>query len=85
MLLYFIVRVEVIEIQIWFQFKLVWNLENIFEKDKVFSIFPSLLGRNRLGPAGLSSRARPDRPNPRSEAKSNPLSESNLIAPNQTR
>jgi hypothetical protein len=25
-LLYFIVRVEVIEIQIWFEFKLVWNL-----------------------------------------------------------
>jgi hypothetical protein len=28
-LLYFIMRVEVIEIQIWFEFKLVWNLENI--------------------------------------------------------
>jgi hypothetical protein len=25
-LLYFIVRVEVIKIQIWFEFKLVWNL-----------------------------------------------------------
>jgi hypothetical protein len=25
-LLYFIVRVEVIKIQIWFKFKLVWNL-----------------------------------------------------------
>jgi hypothetical protein len=25
-LLYFIVRVEVIEIQIWFEYKLVWNL-----------------------------------------------------------
>jgi hypothetical protein len=25
-LLYFIVRVEAIEIQIWFEFKLVWNL-----------------------------------------------------------
>jgi hypothetical protein len=24
--LYFIVRVEVVEIQIWFEFKLVWNL-----------------------------------------------------------
>jgi hypothetical protein len=26
-LLYFIVRVEVVKIQIWFEFKLVWNLE----------------------------------------------------------
>jgi hypothetical protein len=25
-LLYFIVRVEIIKIQIWFEFKLVWNL-----------------------------------------------------------
>jgi hypothetical protein len=24
--LYFIVRVEVVEIQIWFEFELVWNL-----------------------------------------------------------
>jgi hypothetical protein len=39
--------------QIWFQFKLVWNLENIFEKDKVFSIFPSLLAET--GSAQLAS------------------------------
>jgi hypothetical protein len=52
-LLYFIVRVEVVAIQIWFEFKLVWNLQNRFEKDKWFPIFPSLLGRNWLGPAGL--------------------------------
>jgi hypothetical protein len=31
-LLYFIVRVEVIKIQIWFQLKLVWNLEKIWKK-----------------------------------------------------
>jgi hypothetical protein len=31
-LLYFIVQVEVVEIQIWFEFKLVWNLEKIWKK-----------------------------------------------------
>jgi hypothetical protein len=30
-LLYFIVRVEVVEIQIWFEFKLVCNLQKGFE------------------------------------------------------
>jgi hypothetical protein len=49
--LYFIVRVEVIEIQIWFELKLVWNLERIW-KIKAFFIFLSALGRNLLtGPA----------------------------------
>jgi hypothetical protein len=41
-LLYFIVRVEVIEIQIWFKFKLVWNLEKIW---KIKSLFISSIGR----------------------------------------
>jgi hypothetical protein len=38
-LLYFIVRVEVIEIQIWFEFKLVCNLQKglKFIKDFIFS------------------------------------------------
>jgi hypothetical protein len=45
-LMYFIVWVEVIEIQIWSEFKLVWNLWKVFEKEKGFSIFPSLMGRN---------------------------------------
>jgi hypothetical protein len=31
-LFYFIVRVEVVKIQIWFEFQLVWNLENIWKK-----------------------------------------------------
>jgi hypothetical protein len=37
--LYFIVRVEVIEIQIWFEFKLVWNLEKIWKFKSLFSVF----------------------------------------------
>jgi hypothetical protein len=32
--LYFIVQVEVVEIQIWFEFKLICNLQNRFEKEK---------------------------------------------------
>ncbi len=35
-LLYFIVRVEVVEIQIWFEFKLVCNLYNDLKNKKVF-------------------------------------------------
>jgi hypothetical protein len=34
LLLYFIVRVQVVEIQIWFDFKLICNLQNRFEKGK---------------------------------------------------
>jgi hypothetical protein len=51
-LLYFIEWVEVIEIQIWFEFKLVWNLEKIWKIKKPFSFFLSAVGRNQLiGPA----------------------------------
>jgi hypothetical protein len=35
-LLYFIVRVEVVEIQIGFEFKLICNLQNRIEKEKEF-------------------------------------------------
>jgi hypothetical protein len=38
-LLYFIVRVEVNEIQIWFEFKLVCNLQKGLKIYKGFSIF----------------------------------------------
>jgi hypothetical protein len=41
--LYFIVRVEVVEIQISFEFKLICNLQNRFEKEK-----NNFLIRNRL-------------------------------------
>jgi hypothetical protein len=50
-LLYFIVRVEVIEIQIWFEFKLVCNLQKGLKIYKGFSIFSALLGRNPVDPA----------------------------------
>jgi hypothetical protein len=43
-LLYFIVRVEVAKIQIWFEFKLDWHLQNGLKIYKGFSIFPSLMG-----------------------------------------
>jgi hypothetical protein len=45
-LLYFIVTLEIVEIQIWFEFKLVCNLQKGLKIYKGFSIFPSLMGRN---------------------------------------
>jgi hypothetical protein len=38
-LLYFIVRVEGVEIQIWIEFKLVWNLEKIWNIKRLFLVF----------------------------------------------
>jgi hypothetical protein len=55
-LLYFIMIVEVIEIQIWFEFKLVCNLEKGLKIYKGFSIF-----LRRIGP---SSRSWPSLPPP---------------------
>jgi hypothetical protein len=45
-LLYFIVRVEVVEIQIWFEFKLVCNLQKGLKIYKGFSIFLRHIGLN---------------------------------------
>jgi hypothetical protein len=57
-LLYFIVRVEVIEIQIWFEFKLVCNLQKGLKIYNGFSIFLRRIGPiPGLGPTGLLSRA----------------------------
>jgi hypothetical protein len=50
-LLFLIVRVEVIEIQIWFEFKLVCNLQKGLKIYKGFYIFLSCIG--------LNSRSRP--------------------------
>jgi hypothetical protein len=55
-LLYFIVRVEVSKIQIWFEFKLVCNLQKGLKLYKGFSIF--------LRRTGLNSRSQPSRPPP---------------------
>jgi hypothetical protein len=44
--LYFIVRVEVTEIQIWFEFKLVCNLQKGLKIYKGFSIFLRRIGPN---------------------------------------
>jgi hypothetical protein len=41
-LLYFIVRVEVTKIQIWFEFKLVCNLPKGLKFYKGFPIFPNV-------------------------------------------
>jgi hypothetical protein len=53
-LLYFIVRVEVVEIQICFEFKLICNLQNRFEKEKEKEFFnwKSASGRIRCGLRG---------------------------------
>jgi hypothetical protein len=53
-LLYFIVRVEGVEIQIWFEFKLVCNLQKGL---KIYKGFPIFLRR-----IGLNSRSQPSRP-----------------------
>jgi hypothetical protein len=65
-LLYFIVRVEVVEIQIWFEFKLVCNLQKGLKIYKGFSIFLRHIGLNSWswpnlpppvhGPRGPASR-----------------------------
>jgi hypothetical protein len=57
-----LLRVEVTEIQIWFEYKLVCNLQKGLEIYKRFSIFPSLMGQNPLAAQPASSHVRPDRP-----------------------
>jgi hypothetical protein len=71
-LLYFIVRVEVIEIQIWFEFKLVCNLQKGLKIYKEFSIFLRRIEPNpRLGPAGLLSHVVRKRPSARPSGPAN--------------
>jgi hypothetical protein len=53
-LLYFIVRVEVVKIQIWFEFKLVCNLQKGLKIYKGFSIF-----LRRIRPNSRSQASRP--------------------------
>jgi hypothetical protein len=53
-LLHFVVRVEVVQIQIWFEFKLVCNLQKGL---KIYKGFPIFL--RRIGP---NSRSRPSQP-----------------------
>jgi hypothetical protein len=56
--LHFIVQVEVIKIQIWFEFKLVCNLQKCLEICRGFSIFLGYIGPNPgPGPASLLPRA----------------------------
>jgi hypothetical protein len=56
-LLYFFVRVQVIKIQIWFEFKLVCNLQKGSKICKWFCIFLRVLGRIPAGgPVDLLSR-----------------------------
>jgi hypothetical protein len=62
-LLYFVVRVEVTENQICFEFKLVCNLQKGLKIYKGFSIFPKPYWTEFLVSAQpASSHARPDRP-----------------------
>jgi hypothetical protein len=56
--LYFIVRVEVIEIQIWFEFKLVCNLQKGLKIYKLFSIFLRCIGPNSQSRPSLPPTAR---------------------------
>jgi hypothetical protein len=59
-LLYFIVWVEVIKIQIWFEFKLVCNLKKGFKIYRGFSIFLAHIGSNP-GPSPVDLLPRVDR------------------------
>jgi hypothetical protein len=68
-LMYFIVRVEVIEIQIWFEFKFLQKGLKIY---KGFSIFLRRIEPNpRLGPAGLLSHVVRKRPSARPSGPAN--------------
>jgi hypothetical protein len=58
-LLYFIMRVEVIEIQIWFEFKLVCNLQKGLKIYRGFSNFRGYIGPNP-GPGSASLLPRTD-------------------------
>jgi hypothetical protein len=75
-----IVLVEVIEIQIWFEFKLICNLKNGFEKEKNFLFKKRHLGRihSAAQPAGAAAQRIRGRA-PRSGSKPDP------IAPDPTR
>jgi hypothetical protein len=83
-LLYFIVRVEVDEIQIWFEFKLVCNLQKGLKIYKGFSIFLRCIGPNfrswpsrpppARGPIGpASQRRRPSQPSGRAPISRSPI------------
>jgi hypothetical protein len=62
-LLYFIMRVEVAEIQIWLDFKLFCNLQKGLKIYKGFSIFPKAYWAEfPVSAQPASSRTRPDRP-----------------------
>jgi hypothetical protein len=50
------VRVEVVEVQIVFEFKLICNLQNRFEKEKKILNWKSALDRIWHGPAGHRAR-----------------------------
>jgi hypothetical protein len=85
-LLYFVVRVEVIKIQIWFEFKLVCNLLKGLKIYKGFSIFLRRIGPNLgLGPAGLLSRTVHERPSTRLGGPANLVGSHRLAHPDPTR
>jgi hypothetical protein len=99
-LLYFIVRVEVAEIQIWFEFKLVYSLQKGLKIYKGFSIFLRCIRPNSrsqpsrpppaCGPIGLASQRRwPSQPSGRTPVSRIPIRpvkrESDPITPNPTR
>jgi hypothetical protein len=55
-LLYFIVWVEVIKIQIWFEIKIDLKFIKDLEKERRYSIFPSLMGWNPANPPAQPSQ-----------------------------
>jgi hypothetical protein len=66
-LLYFIVRVEVVEIQIWFEF-----CKTDLKKKKDFLFFPSLLGQNPAYPPAWPSQPLSSQPSSRPPWPSGP-------------
>jgi hypothetical protein len=57
--LYFIVRVEVVKIQIWFELKLVQNLEKVWKLKSLFSNFLLAIGRIPPSRPSLASHPSP--------------------------
>jgi hypothetical protein len=84
-LLYFIVQVEVVEIQIGFEFKLICNLQNRIEKEKEILNWKSASDRIRRGLAGLTARAWPARPSRPTSRPSGFTGAHHIADPNLTR
>jgi hypothetical protein len=83
-LLYFIVRVEVVKIQIWFELKLVCNLQKGLTIYKGFSIFLRCIGPNSRSPPSRSTLTCGPRPAQHTGAHASHVARSDPFSVNPT-